>query len=847
MSRALKTDQYKKQKEVFVDTRTTMQQISDDTKAPDVARFIICILIGLLFFVPAGTIVWVGLMLTVGFRATRDPRYTSLPMNLPEYLGKKFIDKHDPKPGGGKRYNKARANFMLGNLIEGDRELWLVGAKLLRHVFLFGTTGSGKTEVLLSILSNFLTMGAGAVFVDAKAAPKLKFQVATLCRYLGREEDYRSIDMVESGAGPTKGHWSRSSNTMNTFSNGTADGNNQVLFSLLPESAGDNQIFLERAQSAMRALMPALVDMRDMKLINIYPDVIAEWIRFKKFVELADGQIVIDGEDMAPKGYALSDDAKRGVIDFLENLPGYMPGKPEDEQGEEVHKGFGFAQTYFVKALGLLSRTYGHIFNATKPEVDYPDVIYQNRILTVLIPSLGRSPSDKKALGNIQLAALTQAMSIGLGEAGTGDIEEMLNNLPADMKVPSCIMVDELAEIMTPGFSTSTSQARGLGISVILATQDLPSMLEQDRKETKQMWANTITKGLGKGVDSETFEEFKKLADEEYAEVSAGSTESNGMVDNYRRQNAASLQKVARLDPLDVQRQGEGQFTFFADGDVHPAQVFFHGLLEEQYITNFRLPSMLPIRPPQPSRLKELTEKINRRSYLEVIYEQELKRDKLKSPIVAAELEPKSARNLWGILKRAPVEVEEHDPALFSPRHERPEFIDDIHQRARRFIQDRRPFPYVGAAIAIADIKSDDLVKKNSSSTNNAPEEHKAVTAGGVGVDISGIAGNPKKEAVKTQRTLADNAGPEGGTAANVDLTDQKWLKDPNEVFDLGRAEETMTTVAALMGIERTEAVEEIEKLKVEASKIKHPVKRVTRDEDDDAMIESVINNLLNN
>ncbi len=49
---------------------------------------------------------------------------------------------------------------------------------------------------------------------------------------------------------------------------------------------------------------------------------------------------------------------------------------------------FGYAQSYFGKALSSLTDTYSHIYGAEDGEVDFADAIMQRRILVVLLPSL---------------------------------------------------------------------------------------------------------------------------------------------------------------------------------------------------------------------------------------------------------------------------------------------------------------------------------------------------------------------------------------------------------------------------------------------------------------------------
>lgn len=64
---------------------------------------------------------------------------------------------------------------------------------------------------------------------------------------------------------------------------------------------------------------------------------------------------------------------------------------------------FGYAQSYFGKALSSLTDTYSHIYGAKDGEVDFADAIMQRRILVVLLPSLEKAPAELASLGPIYI------------------------------------------------------------------------------------------------------------------------------------------------------------------------------------------------------------------------------------------------------------------------------------------------------------------------------------------------------------------------------------------------------------------------------------------------------------
>ena len=71
-----------------------------------------------------------------------------LPFRMP--LGLSGTDKGDPLPGR-RGYARPEGIFFLGNRMQDGKELWLKAKDILTHALLFGTTGSGKTETLVSL------------------------------------------------------------------------------------------------------------------------------------------------------------------------------------------------------------------------------------------------------------------------------------------------------------------------------------------------------------------------------------------------------------------------------------------------------------------------------------------------------------------------------------------------------------------------------------------------------------------------------------------------------------------------------------------------------------------------
>ena len=116
-------------------------------------------------------------------------REVRLPFRMP--IGANRLDLGDPKAGYS-GFNKARGMILLGYDYEADNaQIWAARTDMLGHLLILGKTGAGKTEGILSLFANFLSIGAGGIGVDAKGDPKAIFQMHEMCRRFGVVEDFQ--------------------------------------------------------------------------------------------------------------------------------------------------------------------------------------------------------------------------------------------------------------------------------------------------------------------------------------------------------------------------------------------------------------------------------------------------------------------------------------------------------------------------------------------------------------------------------------------------------------------------------------------------------------------------------
>ena len=505
-------------------------------------------LLGVLFFLPTAYRLKSG--------------HNRLPFRMP--IGESGKDAGDPLPGRS-GYARPEGIFFLGNRLQDRKELWLKAKDVLTHTLLFGTTGAGKTETLVSLSYNSLATGSGLFYIDPKASPKLDFQIWQMARFLGRDDDFRTLNYGTSGKAQGKSP-RRLSNTNNPFTTGSAEALTQLLVSLMPASEGANSIFADNAQTLISGLMYALVDLRDKGEIKLPTSTIREHLALEACVKLARDERL--GE------------AARASIGAALSTCGWLSSKGDDEQPQSFAEQFGYAKSYFGKPLSSLTDTYSHIYGAEDGEVDFADAIMQRRILVVLLPSLEKSPAELASLGKISLSAIRNACSVGLGANIEGGAADVLESLPTDAIGigPYLCIVDEYAAIVTPGFEVVLTQGRGLGIAAIVASQDYAGILEADQKGAQQMVANTSIKIFMKMQDAEkTWDLIRGQAGQTTVIRSTGYRVREDRGSDYLDTQDTTVDKEDRVELRDLQEQIEGEAHFVFSGQIVRGDMFYAG------------------------------------------------------------------------------------------------------------------------------------------------------------------------------------------------------------------------------------------------------------------------------
>lgn len=490
------------------------------------------------FMLPAGPIF---------FR--KNPDY---PYRTPILPDKDAMDKDDDDGG----------MFFLGNSLDDGSANWISNSDMRTHMLVFGSTGSGKTRFLLGMLYQALLVGSGAMYVDGKGDNTVFWLAYTLTRRLGRDDDLLVINYLVGSKKKDTGSLKRISNTSNMLAYGDAEQLRSLIVGLMREAGGDGAMWKGRASAMLQALFTVLCYLRDEGEINLDVDKLRESMPLDTILRLYQRK-------------DLPATATTSLERYLADLPGFSQEDAMRGQLQgEAYKQHGFLMMQLTEVLADLSDTYGHIFSAPMGEVDFKDVVFNRRILFVMLPALQKDPDALAGLGKMVVAGVRAALAPALGDEVEGAFEEVIAAKPANSKVPFLIILDEYGYYAVNGFAVVAAQARSLGVAVIFAGQDYPSFKKSSEEEAASTVANTNSKLCMKMEDAkETAEIMITRAGDAKVVITSGHEKKDSA--HYRDNLQTRVDEKKRFNIRDLTNQKPGMAHMIFADRISRMQLFF--------------------------------------------------------------------------------------------------------------------------------------------------------------------------------------------------------------------------------------------------------------------------------
>ncbi|MBS1058177.1 MULTISPECIES: type IV secretory system conjugative DNA transfer family protein [Gluconobacter] len=571
----------------YRDTRPFWTKAKEELRSP-LAGWLGFVAVGLGWFVPAldGALI-LAAPAVAAWVVLRPER---LPLHMPRYSGLKDANDLNPKD---RKARQANGILYLGTEARTRRQLWMSSDAARQHAAIPGTTGSGKTTAIVSLITNALAHGSGCILVDAKGDNTVYGDVLALARRFGLDDQVLALNFLAASG-------TRDSNTFNPFATGNADAIREMLVSQLGEqSANDsNGVFRDRAVGLIGTVVPALVWMRDTHGIPINIDAIRyatdlRWIgtlaRHKVFLIRNPGS----NQAIERRVEDIPDDVLWPLQAYLGELPGYDSSLEWNAQKEnKPSEQHGYAKMYFSRVFTQLGVSLGHIFNAETADIIMRDVVLNRRILIVILPSLENSSDSLAGLGKIVVASLRGVMAQLLGAKLHGSASEVFKLKAGAGDAPFQIFFDELAAYVTDGMDRMLAMGRGLNCMFWISFQDLPGLTARIGEKAFSLLGNAnLTHALRLQDAMKTREWLEQQADK--VEVTqATRVENDGY--GYYNGSGAEVREVSRLPWNDLQSLIEGEAVTMFGGRVIHSKTFFADINGRSGEVRRARPVMLP-------------------------------------------------------------------------------------------------------------------------------------------------------------------------------------------------------------------------------------------------------------
>lgn len=522
--------------------------------------------VGILAFPAMAELLFIFALIMV-FLTVSIQDFTGLVAMLPQTSRVKV----DPKNRGVNKMGEeigreAKGIIFVGNDSITKEEVWLTDEQARTHMLFFGTTGSGKTEFLVSICFNALVHGSGLIYVDGKADTSLYAKFFSMARAFGRDDDVLLINF-QKGARDIYGPMPyKQSNTLNMFSVGTA-GMLSELVKALKESK-DDDIWVKQADGFIDALIRPLVYMRDSHGMHLDVNVVREFFLLDKLEELA-----WDYPQQYPglETYNVVD----GIRSYLMSKPGYKR-EARGNQSATTHEQHAYISMQLMETFGSLADSYGYIMKTPLAEIDFVDVFLNRRILVVLLPALEVSQSGLTNLGRIVAASVKAVMAKGLGSQVEGEYAKVYQTKPTTAPSPFPAVFDEYGAYPVPGFFVVPAQARSLGFWANFAGQDKPGFERESEKEAQSTYSNTNTQFAGKITCLETYKFFaEKGGKGRYSVLRRYERDQDSVGLGFRPEGQVEVEEIDRVTQRELQRKVSGQWHMFFEDKIVSINGFY--------------------------------------------------------------------------------------------------------------------------------------------------------------------------------------------------------------------------------------------------------------------------------
>lgn len=436
--------------------------------------------------------------------------------------------------------------FLMGYCLDTGAPIWIPDSDLMRHVYIRGQSGVGKTVLASSLMFQQIQRGGGVLFVDGKIDADNIDQIYQMAAWAGREND---VEIISPGT-------PKNSNTYNPILYGDADEVAARIIGLIPSTEGNagTDYYKQAANQGITTVINAL---KRAGLAYSFMDLT---------ILLSSAKALSYLENKVPQG---SDEA--GALSIF--LDQYRTGKDGMVDMKRLKETFGgIGGRLFTFGSGM----FGDVMNTYDPEVRLYDSIRNNKITYVALPTMGKDVAASN-FGKMLVGDFRTAVS-------------WIQALPKEERPnpPYLAFFDEAGSYISATWDRIFEQARSAQIILMPAVQTNSNFEAVSPELAEMIEGNTWNKvffKLGAQRTAEAAAEFcgmkkdvartitRSDSESESAAMTAPSpTQSAG--DSSGSGYSEREEEVYRVTPDDFKSLDKGEAVVVVGGDrIYPIKV----------------------------------------------------------------------------------------------------------------------------------------------------------------------------------------------------------------------------------------------------------------------------------
>lgn len=342
-------------------------------------------------------------------------------------------DESPIRPEGDKQV----PGLLMGYCCDSGEPVYIDDEHLMRHLFILGQSGVGKTVAASLLMFQQIQRGGGLLFIDGKIDAKNIEQIYHYCCYTGRQHDFLVINPDDPD----------NSNTYNPVLYGDADEKADGILQLIPstESNPGADFYKQEAKQALTTLIRAL---QTAKLAYNVIDLT---------VLLMNGNAMLELERKLAAAAPGSAELKEFTL-FLDKFR-VAPNKDNPAGGIDMKKLKDVFGGIGGRLYSFGTGKFGRIMNTYDPDVNLYDAIRGNKIVYVALPTMGKDTTARN-FGRMVIADLRTSIS-------------WLQKLPEQERPwpPFMAFCDEAGSYVNDSWSRIPEQSRSAHVFFVPAAQ----------------------------------------------------------------------------------------------------------------------------------------------------------------------------------------------------------------------------------------------------------------------------------------------------------------------------------------------------------------------------------------